>query len=259
VPARSTASVDAANPAAGILPYDSDDRHKTQQIASMFDGIARRYDLLNKLISLGSDRRWRQKALSHLTAAAPRSVLDVATGTGDLVIEMDRLLRPDRVVGIDLSEEMLSVARRKTEGDPSIGAHLEFRRADVAQLPFSDASFDAVTVSFGVRNFEHLSAGLAEMVRVLRPGGQCMVLETSTPKAPLVVFGNALALKIFVPLVGRLLSKDPAAYRYLPKTVAAFPQGEEFSALLLEAGCERVITTRLRPGVCTVYVGTKKS
>jgi demethylmenaquinone methyltransferase / 2-methoxy-6-polyprenyl-1,4-benzoquinol methylase len=258
VPVHSTASVDAANPAAGILPYDRDDRHKTQQIASMFDGIARRYDLLNKLISLGSDRRWRQKALSNLTAAAPRSVLDVGTGTGDLVIEMDRRFGPDRIVGIDLSEEMLSVARRKTADDPSIGANLEFRRADVAQLPFSDASFDAVTVSFGVRNFEHLRAGLAEMMRVLRPGGQCMVLETSTPKAPLVVLGNALALKIFVPLVGRLLSEDPAAYRYLPKTVAAFPQGEEFSALLLEAGCERVVAKRLRPGVCTVYVGTKK-
>lgn len=257
MPAHSTASVDAANPAAGILPYESDDRHKTQQIASMFDGIARRYDLLNKLISLGADRRWRQKALSKLSAAAPRRVLDVATGTGDLVIEMDRLFRPDRVVGIDLSEEMLAVARRKTERDSSIGAQLEFRRADVAQLPFPDASFDAVTVSFGVRNFEHLRAGLTEMVRVLRPGGRCMVLETSTPRAPLVVFGNALALRIFVPLVGRLLSKDPAAYRYLPKTVAAFPQGEEFSALLLEAGCERVVTTRLRPGVCTVYVGTK--
>jgi demethylmenaquinone methyltransferase / 2-methoxy-6-polyprenyl-1,4-benzoquinol methylase len=257
VPAHSTASVDAANPAARILPYERDDRRKTQQIASMFDGIARRYDLLNKLISLGADRRWRQKALSSLSAAPPRSVLDVATGTGDLVIEMDRLLRPERIVGIDLSEEMLAVARRKTESDASIGAQLEFRWADVAQLPFADASFDAVTVSFGVRNFEDLQAGLAEMIRVLRPGGRCVVLETSTPRAPLVVFGNALALRIFVPLVGRLLSKDPAAYRYLPKTVAAFPQGEAFSALLLEAGCERVSTTRLRPGVCTAYVGTK--
>jgi demethylmenaquinone methyltransferase/2-methoxy-6-polyprenyl-1,4-benzoquinol methylase len=257
VPAHPTSSVDAANPAAGILPYDSDERHKTQQVASMFDGIAGRYDVLNKLISLGFDRRWRQKALSNLTAAEPRIVLDVATGTGDLVIEMDRLFRPDQIVGVDLSEEMLSIARRKTRGVSSIGAQLEFQWADVARLPFPEASFDAVTVSFGVRNFEHLRAGLAEMVRVLRPGGHCMVLETSTPKAPVVVFGNALALRIFVPLVGRLLSKDPAAYRYLPKTVAAFPQGKELAALLLEAGCERVVTTRLRPGVCSVYVGEK--
>lgn len=248
---------DASNPAARILPYGDDGRQKTQQVASMFDGIAHRYDVLNTIISLGLDRRWRRQALAMLAAARPQSVLDVATGTGDLVIEMDRILRPDVIVGADLSEEMLSLARRKTQSDPSIGAHLEFRQADTARLPFASATFDAVTVSFGVRNFEHLELSLTEMVRVLRPGGHCMILEFSTPRKPLVVIGHTLALRLFVPLVGRLLSKDPAAYRYLPKSVAAFPQGENFALLMLKAGFERVVTRKLTPGVCTVYVGRK--
>jgi demethylmenaquinone methyltransferase/2-methoxy-6-polyprenyl-1,4-benzoquinol methylase len=246
-----------SNPAARIRPYDDDGRRKTQQIASMFDGIAHRYDALNKVISLGLDRRWRRRALAMLATAKPESVLDVATGTGDLAIEMDRMLHPVLIVGVDLSEEMLSIARRKTQDDASIGARLEFRQADTARLPFEQDTFDAVTVSFGVRNFEHLQASLTEMVRVLRPGGHCMILEFSTPRKPLVVIGHTLALRVFVPLVGRLLSKDPAAYRYLPKSVAAFPQGEKFAAIMLAAGCEQVVTKTLRPGVCMVYVGKK--
>ncbi len=244
-----------SNPAAGITPYANDGRHKTQQIASMFDGIAHRYDALNRIISLGLDRRWRRQALGMLATGRRRSVLDVATGTGDLVIEVDRILRPDTIVGVDLSEEMLLLARRKTES--SISARLEFRQADSARLPFAQGTFDAVTVSFGVRNFEHLQASLTEMIRVLRPGGHCMILEFSTPQKPLVVIGHTLALRVFVPLVGRLMSKDPAAYRYLPKSVAAFPQGEKFAALMLTAGCEQVTTRKLAPGVCTVYVGRK--
>lgn len=250
-------NVDTSNRAALITPYGNDGRHKTKQIESMFDAIAHRYDALNRLISLGLDRRWRQQALAMLAPARPARVLDVASGTGDLAVEIDRILRPQTIVGIDLSEEMLSLARRKTESHPSIAAHLEFQQADSARLPFPDGAFDAVTVSFGVRNFEHLQASLAEMVRVLHPGGHCMILEFSTPTKPLVVFGHALALKLFVPLVGRLLSTDPAAYRYLPKSVAAFPQREEFAALLLAAGCERVSTKTLRPGACIVYLGKK--
>jgi demethylmenaquinone methyltransferase / 2-methoxy-6-polyprenyl-1,4-benzoquinol methylase len=248
---------DAINPAARIMPYGDDKRHKTQQVASMFDGIAHRYDALNTIISLGLDRRWRRRALAMLAAAKPRSVLDVATGTGDLVIEMDQILRPELIVGVDLSEEMLSRARRKTQGDALIGARVEFRQADIARLPFAQGSFDAVTVSFGVRNFEHLQVSLTEIIRVLRPGGHCMILELSTPRKPLVVIGHTLALRVLVPLVGRLLSKDPAAYRYLPKSVAAFPQGGEFAALMLGAGCEQVVTRKLTPGICTVYVGRK--
>jgi demethylmenaquinone methyltransferase/2-methoxy-6-polyprenyl-1,4-benzoquinol methylase len=246
-----------SNPAARITPYADDDRHKTQQVASMFDGIAHRYDALNRIISLGLDRRWRRQALAELAASSPRSVLDVATGTGDLVVEMDRMLHPELITGVDLSEEMLRLARRKTQSDPSIGARLEFRQADGARLPFAPGTFDAVTVSFGVRNFEHLQASLTEMVRVLRPGGHCLILETSTPQKPFVLIGHTLALRVFVPLVGRLMSKDPAAYRYLPKSVAAFPQGGEFAALMLAAGCERVVTKKLTPGVCTVYIGRK--
>ncbi|HEY1834943.1 MAG TPA: bifunctional demethylmenaquinone methyltransferase/2-methoxy-6-polyprenyl-1,4-benzoquinol methylase UbiE [Solirubrobacteraceae bacterium] len=250
-------TIDASNPAARILPYSNDERRKTQQIASMFDGIAHRYDALNRLISLGLDRRWRRQALAMLATARPRSVLDVATGTGDLVVEMDQIFHPDTITGVDLSEEMLALARRKTQDDASIGARLEFQQADIARLPFAEGSFDAVTVSFGVRNFEHLRMSLAEMLRVLRPGGRCMILEFSTPRKPVVVMGHTLAVKVFVPLVGRLLSRDPAAYRYLPKSVAAFPQGEEFAALMMAVGCERVVTRKLRPGVCTVYLGSK--
>jgi demethylmenaquinone methyltransferase/2-methoxy-6-polyprenyl-1,4-benzoquinol methylase len=254
---RVVSHADASNPAARIMPYGNDGRHKTRQVASMFDGIAHRYDALNTIISLGLDRSWRRRAVAMLATARPRSVLDVATGTGDLVVEMDRILRPDLIVGVDLSEEMLSLARRKTQSDASIGARLEFRQADTARLPFAQGVFDAVTVSFGVRNFEHLQVSLTEMVRVLRPGGHCMILEFSTPRKPLVVIGHTVALRVFVPLVGRLLSKDPAAYRYLPKSVAAFPQGGEFATLMLAAGCEQVVTRTLRPGVCMVYLGRK--
>jgi demethylmenaquinone methyltransferase / 2-methoxy-6-polyprenyl-1,4-benzoquinol methylase len=248
---------DPNNPAARIKPYGDDRRHKTQQIASMFDRIAHRYDILNRVISLGLDRMWRRRALATLAEAHPRKVLDVATGTGDLMIEMDRILRPDVIVGLDLSEEMLSVARSKTHGDSRIQARVEYQQGDSTQLPFADGEFDAATVSFGVRNFEHLSAGLSELVRVVRPGGYCMVLEFSTPRRPLVAIGHTLALRIYVPLVGRLLSRDPDAYRYLPKSVAAFPQGEEFAALMLESGCELVRARELQPGVCTVYTGRK--
>lgn len=248
---------DASNPTARIVPYSGDLRHKTQQIASMFDGIARRYDTLNRIMSLGLDRIWRRRALAMLASARPREVLDVATGTGDLVIEMDRILRPEVIVGVDLSEEMLSLARRKTQSDGSIRARLEFRQGDTTRLPFAESSFDAVSVSFGVRNFEHLQASLREMVRVLRPGGHCLILEFSKPRKPFVVLGHTLALKVFLPLIGRLLSKDPAAYAYLPKSVATFPQGGDFAALMLAAGCDQVATRTLRPGVCTVYLGKK--
>jgi demethylmenaquinone methyltransferase/2-methoxy-6-polyprenyl-1,4-benzoquinol methylase len=249
--------VDANNPAAGIMPYGDDGRVKTEQVASMFDGIARRYDTLNRIISLGFDRNWRRSALAMLAAARPQRILDVATGTGDLIVEMDRMLHPESIMGVDLSAEMLSLARQKTQDDPSLRARVELSQADSARLPFASSAFDAVTVSFGVRNFEHLQASLAEMVRVLRPGGHCMILEFSTPRRPFVVLGHTLALRVFVPLVGRLLSRDPSAYRYLPKSVAAFPQGEDFAALMLEAGCEQVTTKTLRPGVCTAYLARK--
>lgn len=246
-----------SNPAALIVPYGDDRRKKAHQIASMFDGIADRYDALNAIMSLGLDRTWRRRAISMLAPARPRRVLDVATGTGDLAIEMDRHLSLDLITGVDLSEEMLTLARHKAASETSAHAQLDFRWADCAQLPFDSGSFDAVTVSFGVRNFEHLEDALAEMVRVLRPAGRCMILEFSTPKKPFIAIGHTLALKTFVPLVGRLLSKDPAAYRYLPQSIAAFPQGEAFAALMLAAGCERVATRRLWPGVCTVYLGQK--
>ncbi len=224
----------------------------------MFDAISHRYDALNRIISLGLDQGWRRRALAMLAAAKPHSVLDVATGTGDLVVEMDRALHPALIVGVDLSERMLSLAKRKSQSDRSIAARLEFRQADAANLPFPQDTFDAVTVAFGVRNFEHLEAGLEEMVRVLRPGGHCMILEFSSPQKLLVKAGHMLALKRFLPLVGRFLSDDPAAYRYLPASVAAFPQGQRFAAIMLAAGCEHVVERTLRPGVCTVYVGTKR-
>jgi demethylmenaquinone methyltransferase/2-methoxy-6-polyprenyl-1,4-benzoquinol methylase len=240
-----------------VLPYANDGRRKTEQVASMFDRVAHRYDALNRVMSFGLDRRWRRSALTMLASAKPQSVLDVATGTGDLAVEMDRIVRPDLIVGVDLSEEMLAVARRKTQSDKSIRARVEFRQADSARLPFPEDAFDAVTISFGARNFEHLGISLAELLRVLRPGGHCMILEFSAPQTPLVAAGHRFALSVFVPAIGMLLSTDPAAYRYLSESIAAFPQGRDFAALMLAAGCDRVRTRRLRPGVCTVYLGTK--
>jgi len=223
----------------------------------MFDGISPRYDLLNRLLSLGIDVGWRRVALKMLRRRLSQGkILDVATGTADLALALAKAMPSTEVVGVDISEGMLAIGRRKVAVG-GLQSRVELRCADAEQLPYASDSFDAVTVSFGVRNFENLSKGLAELTRVLRPGGTLMVLEFSRPASPLIK-GLMRGYNQFVmPAVGGWLSRDRAAYAYLPASVAIFPEGQAFEACLREAGLQPLSQKRLTFGISTVYLATK--
>ena len=226
---------------------------KKVAVERMFDAIAPRYDLLNRVLSLGIDRLWRRKAVDWLKADRPRRILDVATGTADLAIEALRL-GPDSVVGVDLSEPMLRVGREKVARRGE-SARVTLVQGDAEGLAFEDGTFDAALVAFGVRNFEDLDAGLRDMRRVLRPGGALVVLEFSRPRAfpikQLYAFYSAHVL----PRIGGAVSGSSAAYEYLPSSVAAFPDGADFLARLHGAGFTDVQERRLTFGVASLYKG----
>ena len=238
-----------------VLPYD-DGASKTSQVERMFDSIAQTYDSLNITLSFGIDRLWRRRALKTLAARGPKQVLDVATGTGDFAILAARRLRPERVLGIDLSEGMLSVGRRKVERE-GLQNVIELEAQDCLNLQLPDETFDAVTVAFGVRNFEDIERGYREMHRVLRPGGTLLVLELSTPeRAPMKQLYGFYSSRV-IPFVGRLFSKDHSAYDYLNRSVQAVPQGEGMAQIFRNAGFRDVSFRRYTFGICTCYVGTK--
>jgi demethylmenaquinone methyltransferase/2-methoxy-6-polyprenyl-1,4-benzoquinol methylase len=222
----------------------------------MFDNIAPAYDFMNRAMTLGIDRNWRRKVVKAVAAAAPSAILDVATGTGDLAIQLAKANQQAKVTGIDLSEGMLEVGRRKV-AEAGLTQQIALRQADCLALPFADGSFDIVTVAFGVRNFEHLDKGYAEMARVLRPGGKLMVLELSTPTSPIVKPFYKLYTRGVIPMVGRLISKDSRAYSYLPESIAAMPQGERMLQLMTEAGLSGCSLRSLTFGVSTIYTGIK--
>ncbi len=237
-----------------VMPYGSEGK-KAEQVERMFDHIAPAYDRLNHLMSLGIDRRWRRRALRWLQPFRPQEVMDVATGTGDFALLACRMLQPRALTGIDISEGMMQVARQKAR-EAGLDGRIRFRREDCEALTFADASFDAVTVAFGIRNFEHLDLGLREMCRVLRPGGHLAILELSTPER----FPMRQLYRLYsrlIPLVGRLVSHDRNAYTYLPESIRAFPQGEVMSRSLRRAGFSEVSFRRLTFGVCTLYMATK--
>lgn len=237
-----------------VKPYGQEGK-KVEQVERMFDHIAPAYDRLNHLMSLGIDRSWRRTALKWLRPHRPALVLDVATGTGDFAIQACRMLPSASLTGVDLSEGMMQVGRRKVE-QAGLAARIDFQREDCEALTFSDASFDAVTVAFGIRNFEHLDRGLHEMCRVLRPGGHLVILELSTPDR----FPMKQLYRIYsrlIPLMGRLVSHDRSAYTYLPQSIRAFPQGEVMSESIRRAGFSDVRFRRLTFGVCTLYMATK--
>lgn len=226
---------------------------KKEKVQAMFDDIAPRYDLLNRVLSAGIDRVWRRKAVALLRGDEPKRILDVATGTADLALEA-RSLEPEKIVGIDLSEEMLARGRQKVEAAGESG-RITLRRGDAEKLPFSDAQFDAALVAFGVRNFERLDQGLAEILRVLRPGGALVVLEFSQPRAFPIKQLYGFYSRHVLPRLGGLLSKNESAYRYLPESAAAFPSGEAFLAHLRAAGYERVSARPLTFGIASLYKG----
>lgn len=228
---------------------------KKEAVAAMFDDIAPRYDLLNRVLSLGIDQQWRAEAVKELEADRPRRILDVATGTGDLAIKtLD--LNPEKVVGVDLSEEMLELGQRKLK-ELGLEDRIMLQKGDAEKLPFSDSQFDAVTVGFGVRNFEDLDRGLREILRVLTPGGRLIVLEFSHPSAFPIKHLYRFYSHVVLPLVGRLVSQNKTAYRYLPESVDVFPSGEAFTERLRKAGFAGTSYRPLTFGIASLYSGAK--
>lgn len=238
-----------------VKPYGDKPGSKAHQVEAMFDAIAPRYDFLNRLLSLGIDVGWRRKVVRILKTARPRRVLDVATGTADLAL-MERHLKPERIVGVDLSEGMLALGRKKIEAR-GLKELIQLQKADAEHLPFEEGAFDAVSVAFGVRNFEHLDAGLWEMNRVLRPGGMLVVLEFSRPrKFPMKQLYSFYFTKL-LPTVGNRVSGDAAAYSYLPESVQAFPDGEVMLEHMRKCGFQHCKEKRLTGGIATIYTGMK--
>ena len=236
-----------------IKPYNGEGG-KAKQVEEMFDSIAPAYDFMNRAMTLGIDRWWRRVAVRMVGKTHPQNILDVATGTGDFAIDLYRKLQPQQVVGIDLSQGMLDVAREKI-ARRGLSDAITVQQGDCLALPFEDGSFDAVTVAFGVRNFEHLLQGYKEMHRVLEPGGILCVVELSTPRNRVVRWFYDLYTLHIIPWMGSLKSGDRSAYRYLPQSIAAVPQGDDMLAIMREAGFTNCKVKRLTLGTCSIYVG----
>lgn len=238
-----------------IKPY-GEEGTKAVQVERMFNHIAPTYDQLNHTLSMGIDRSWRRKAIHTLRPYHPQQILDIATGTGDFAILACRELQPQSLIGADISEGMMEVGREKVQ-QAGLADKVSFAREDCTALSFADAMFDAVTVAFGVRNFEHLDIALGEMCRVLRPNGHLVILELSTPDRFPIKQLFTLYSKVVMPLIGKLISKDNSAYTYLPESIRAFPQGEVMQRSIRNAGFSQVRFRRLTFGICTLYVATK--
>lgn len=239
-----------------IRPQGFGNGSKREQVEQMFDRIAPTYDRLNHTMTMGIDRRWRKKAINALKPFFPKRILDVATGTGDFALLACRELKPDQLIGVDISEGMMKVGRAKVK-KAGLNQIIQFQREDCTQLSFADEQFDAVTVAFGIRNFEHLDQGLSEMYRVLRPGGHLVILELSTPQRFPMKQLYKVNSRLFIPTLGRLISHNKSAYTYLPQSIQAFPQGEVMVEVIRKAGFSEVSFRRLTFDVCTLYMATK--
>lgn len=237
-----------------VSPYNSD-ASKKEQVEAMFDNIAPKYDFLNRLLSLGVDGYWRKRAIRELRNAKHASILDIACGTGDFSFAAMRL-NPEKITGLDISEEMLTIGRQKI-AKAGLAQRMEFVCGDSENMPFADAGFDAATVAFGVRNFENIDTGLAEINRVLIPGGKLVILEFSEPKLFPVKQVFNFYFKTICPFIGRLVLKDAKAYTYLYKSVLAFPEGNAFIKHLETAGFKSCTCTRLTFGICSLYTAIK--
>ena len=237
-----------------IKPYHEGE--KAQQVEQMFDNIAPTYDTLNHRLSWDIDRAWRKKAIRKLMPFAPKTVLDIATGTGDFAIMAAKMLKPQKLVGADISEGMMQIGRQKVKRE-GLADIISFEKEDCLQLSYNDGTFDAVTAAFGIRNFANLDKGLQEMCRVLRQGGHLSIVELTSPQA----FPMKQLFRIYshtvLPLYGRMVSKDRSAYSYLTRTIEAFPQGETMVEILKKAGFREATFKRLTLGICTMYFATK--
>ena len=242
--------------AENVTPYKNQQAGKKQQVADMFNNISKTYDFLNHFMSLGIDIVWRKKAIKELVALKPQYILDVATGTGDFAFEALETLKPVKITGVDISEGMLEIARQKIQKRAKEQS-FEVKLGDSEGLQFEKNSFDAVTVAFGVRNFENLEQGIADMLRVLRPGGKVVILEFSKPRVFPVKQLYNFYFHYITPTIGKLFSKDSSAYSYLPESVEAFPDGNRFTELMQKVGYKHTKCRSLTFGICSIYTGIK--
>lgn len=238
-----------------VKPYNKANATKKQEVEEMFDNISGKYDFLNHFLSLGIDKIWRKKAIRILKKYNPKVIMDMATGTGDFAIEALKL-NPERIVGVDLSNGMLEVGRKKMK-KRKVDHVIEMVQGDSENLSFEDGTFDAYTVGFGVRNFQNLNAGLGEMLRVLKTNGVGVILEFSKPKKFPVKQYFKFHSKYIIPTIGKAISKDKAAYTYLPESVAAFPEGQGFMDIMTEVGYRNVQSKIVGGGIATIYYGIK--
>ena len=237
-----------------VKPYDSG-KSKKEEVAQMFNNISANYDFLNHFLSLGIDHLWRKKAVKQLQKQQPKVILDLATGTGDFAIAC-LALNPEKIIGMDISSGMLEVGKQKMK-KRAFDRIIDMQLGDSENMPFEAATFDAITVGFGVRNYENLEKGLGEMLRVLKPGGQAVILEFSKPKAFPVKQLFGFYSKILIPLFGKYISKDERAYTYLPESVAAFPEGTDMMNVLQKVGYHAHKQIRLSGGIASIYIGQK--
>lgn len=238
-----------------VTPYKDSELGKKQQVSDMFDKISGGYDGLNRVISLGMDQSWRRKVIQSILDQNPGKVLDIATGTGDLAISLaEKGLQ--NIVGLDLSKGMLEVARKKVK-EKNLENQIELVQGDSENLPYSDDHFDAICVAFGVRNFENLEKGLAEILRVLKPGGLFIVLETAVPRKFPFKQGYHIYTKYILPTIGKIFSKDKAAYGYLSESASVFPNGEDFNNILRKVGFKDVKDFPQTMGVASIYKSSK--
>lgn len=238
-----------------VKPYNKEDKSKKEEVAEMFDNISAKYDFLNHFLSLGIDKLWRKKAIKMLRPLKPKRIIDLATGTGDFAIAALKL-NPDEVVGVDISDGMLDMGRIKMK-KRKVDHIISMKNGDSEDLPFEEGYFDALTVGFGVRNYENLEKGLAEMLRVLRKDGMAVILEFSKPKKfPIKQLFNFYSKRI-IPVLGKSISKDESAYAYLPESVEAFPEGKDFVAILEKVGYRDVKAKPVSGGIATIYTGIK--
>lgn len=238
-----------------VVPYKDQSKGKKEQVANMFNSISPQYDFLNHLLSGGIDIIWRKKAIKLLQNKGIKTMLDIATGTGDFAIEALKI-NPEKIVGVDISEGMLSVGIEKIK-KMGLEKIIQLQKGDSEKLPFSDNSFDAVIVSFGVRNFENLQKGLSDMFRVTKPGGYCLILEFSNPRSFPMKQLYTFYSKYCLPFLGKMISKDPSAYTYLPESVKAFPDGPEFIQIFKSVGYSETNWIPMTGGICSIYIGQK--
>lgn len=238
-----------------VNPYKDSDQSKKDQVTKMFDTISKEYDGLNRVISFGIDVKWRNKVVKLVGEKNPANILDIATGTGDLAISLTSTSAKE-IIGLDISDGMLEVGRQKIT-NKNLDGIISMVIGDSEDLPFEDNTFDAITVAFGVRNFENLEKGLSEILRVLKPNGIFVILETSVPTNPIYKFGYKTYSKFILPTIGKLFSKDRVAYKYLSESASVFPYGEALNNILRKIGFINVVDKPQTMGVATIYTASK--